>query len=153
MKNVILSVCIVLLMATASAAPPYGLVLTWQNAATGLQPDGYNFYINDCAATGATAAPAATIGNGGAETLNGILTADGVYLVCIRSLTNKPNPATDQCPGDIAPDPTVLACENPDPGNATDTVDVSDFVLAQPAESLDVQVLCPNSGCVVIITP
>ena len=142
-----------LLSCPVFAAAPYGLILTYQNPTTGPTPVGYNLYINDCAATGATGQPAATIGNSGNETVNDVLTADGVYQICIRSLTAKPNPATDQCPGDTAPDPAVANCETADPGLAVVTVDVSDFVLAQPAESLDVQVLCPSGGCTVIITP
>ena len=111
------------------AAPPYDINITFDPPVSGGPAEGYNLYIDDCAASGPTGSPFGAVTSG--QTFVGALTADGVYEVCVRSFNAA---------GEIA-----------DPGPVA-TIDVSDLPLPGPVENLDVTVACPNGGCSVTIT-
>ncbi len=110
----------------AHAAPPYDITVTFDAPTTGDAPDGYNFYVNDCAASGPSGAPVGTVFSG--QQFNGLIGADGSYQMCVR--------------------PFNAAGELADPGPVA-FVDISDVVLPGPIENLDIQVSCPNGGCAV----
>jgi len=114
---------------TVWAAPPYDITVTFDAPLTGGPPDGYNLYIDDCAATGATAAPFAIVTNG--QTFAGALTADGSYLVCVR--------------------PFNAAGETLDPVHVA-TVDVTDLPLPGPINNLAIQITCPLGSCTVNVS-
>ena len=111
------------------AAPPYDITVTFNAPTTGGAPDGYNFYVDDCAVGGPAGAPVGTVTSG--QTFAGLITADGSYQMCVRAFN-----ATG---------------ENPDPGPVA-TVDIADLPLPGPVENLDVTVACPNGGCTVTVT-
>ena len=136
--------------ASLQAAPPYDITVTFSPPVAN-QGDGYNLYVDDCAATGAVAAPFSAVTSG--QTFVGALTTDGTFDICVRAFNNKSDPAVDLCPGDTVPDPAISICELPDPGpGMVATVTIGDLVLPNPAENLDVQVTCPNGGCTVTVT-
>ena len=119
-------VTLALLSVVALAAAPYDLTVTFDPPVTGGPADGFNLYIDDCAASGPTAAPFATVTSG--QTFTGALTADGSYQVCVRAFN-----ATG---------------ETPDPGPVA-TVDVNDLPLPGPIQNLQISIACPNGGCTV----
>jgi hypothetical protein len=111
------------------AAPPYDITVTFNPPLSGGTPDGYNFYVDDCAVTGPVGAPVGTVTSG--QTFVGLITADGTYQMCVRSFN--------------------AAGENPDPGPVA-TVEIADLPLPGPVENLDIQVTCPTGGCTVTVT-
>jgi hypothetical protein len=115
--------------AVAFAAPPYDITVTFTPPITGGAPDGYNFYVGDCLATGPTAAPVGTVTSN--QTFTGLITADGTYQMCVRAFN--------------------AAGENPDPGPVA-TVTIADIPLPGTVQNLNVTVDCPNSGCSVTVT-
>ena len=89
---------------------------------TGGAPDGYRLYVDDCAASGPTAAPVGTVTSG--QEFTGILPGVGTYDVCVR-----PFNAT----GELA-----------DPGPVANVV--IGAALPGPVENLDVIITCRDSG-------
>lgn len=114
------------LFTVASAAPPYDVTVTF-DPATGA--DSYNFYIDDCAVSGPTGAPFASVTSG--QTFTGALTADGSFQMCVRGVN-----ATG---------------EQPDPGDVA-TVVVADLPLPAPIQNLQISIDCPAGGCTVNVT-
>lgn len=113
----------------AFGAPPYDVTLTFSPPSTGGTPDGFSFYIDDCAITGAVGTPIGSVVSG--QTFPAVLVADGTYLMCVRAFN--------------------AAGENPDPGQVA-TVIVNDLALPGPVNNLGIQVTCPTSNCTINVT-
>ena len=110
----------------AFAAPPYDVTVTFSPPLTGGAPDGYNFYIDDCAVTGAVGVEVGSVVSG--QTFPAIIVADGTYQMCVRAFN--------------------AAGEQPNPGQVA-TANISDLPLPGVVENLGVQVTCPNSNCTI----
>lgn len=120
---------VLLCAAVAFSAPPYDVTVTFDPPSTGSPPDSYNFYIDDCAITGPVGAPFAAVTSG--QTFTGALTADGSFLMCVRTVNG--------------------AGENPDPGPVAN-VDVFDLPLPGVIENLSITIDCPNGSCTVNVS-
>lgn len=107
------------------AGAPYDVTVTFDTNGA----DSYNFYIDDCAVGGPTAAPFASVTPG--QTFSGALTADGTYLMCVRGVNG--------------------AGEQPDPGDVA-TITVADLPIPAPIGNLQISIECPLGGCTVNIT-
>ena len=117
-----------LFASAALAAPPYDITVTFTAPTTGGTPDGYNFYVNDCAATGPIGAPVGVVTS--AQTFDGLITADGSYQMCVRPFNAA---------GELA-DPHRVA-----------TMDIGELLLPGPVENLNVTADCPNGPCSVTV--
>ena len=117
-----------LMTGTVLAAPPYDVNVTFSPPIIGGAPDGYNFYIGDCAVTGPIGAGLPVISG---QTFPGLITADGTYQMCVRAFN--------------------AAGENPDPGLVA-TVVINDLPLPGPVQNLGIQVTCPASNCTINVT-
>jgi len=117
-----------LMTGTVLAAPPYDVTVTFSPPIIGGAPDGYNFYIDDCAPTGPIAAGLPVISG---QTFPALIMADGTYLMCVRAFNG--------------------AGENPNPGQVA-TVTIADLPLPGPVNSLGITVQCPNGSCTVNVT-
>jgi len=126
MKRFLLLLVALAFSILASAAPPYDVTVTFSAPATGGAPDGYSFYIDDCAVSGPIDAPTASAVAG--QTFPAIIIADGTYLMCIRAFN--------------------AAGTQPDPGQVA-TADINDLPIPGPIQNLGIQVTCPASNCVV----
>ena len=115
--------------AVAYSSPPYDILVTFNPPLSGGAPDGYNFYVDDCAVSGPVGAPVGTVTSG--QAFVGLIAVDGTYQMCVRAFN--------------------AAGENPDPGPVA-TVDIADLPLPGPVENLDITVACPNGGCTVTVT-
>ena len=129
MKKLILLMATLLVSIPALAGAPYDVTVNFNAPLTGGAPDGYNVYVDDCAATGPVGPAFGTVTPG--QVFPAMLTVDGTYNICVR-----PFNAT----GELA-----------DPGQVA-TVVVADLPLPGPVDSIDVQVQCPNGGCTVNVT-
>lgn len=86
---------------------------------TGMAPDGYNLYIDDCAVTGAVGSPVGTVTPG--KNFPNLIIADGTYQFCVR--------------------PFNSAGEQPDPGRiAIVDINTADSLIPPPVHSIDIQV-------------
>ncbi len=154
MRKFLLVACAMFATAVC-AAPPYDVSLTVTEPTVGEAPDGYNFYINDCAATGPTAAPFATDVTPAGQTFTAAVTTNGSFVMCVRSFKTKADPAVNFCEGQ-AVDPAVLICETADPGNAFRNVDLADIVptpFPAPADDINITISGGSGSYTVTITP
>lgn len=81
--------------ASLALAASYDVTVDFSPPSAGPVPDSYNLYLNDCAATGATAAPAATVTQG--QKFVGLFPVDGSYTICVRPVNatgENPDPET-----------------------------------------------------------
>ena len=101
-------------VAEAQDGPPYDMTVSFDPPSSGPAPDSYNVYINDCAASGATAAPFAADMTSGQVFTNAI-TQNGSFEVCVRTVR-------------------TVEGENPDPG----PVHLEVLGLSGPVENLSV---------------
>jgi len=123
------ALCLLLVGPAANAGAPYDITLiTFDDPTTGGAPDGYNLYIDDCAATGSTGPAFASVNSG--DSFTSAFPVDGSYEVCVRAFN-----ATG---------------EQPDPGPVA-TVTVADLPLPGVIENLSITVDCPSGGCSVSV--
>ena len=113
----------------AAAAPPYDVTVTFTPPIVGGIPDGYNFYVDDCFATGALSPPVGSVVSG--QTFPALIATDGTFEMCVRAFN--------------------AAGENPDPGQVA-TVVINDLPLPGPVNNLGIQVTCPTSNCTINVT-
>ena len=125
MKNILI-LTLILIASSALALPPYDVTVTFSAPAGGGAPDGFNFYVDDCAVSGPISSPVGSVVSG--QTFPALITADGTYLMCVRAFN--------------------AAGENPDPGQVA-TVTINDLPIPGPIQNLGIQVTCPTSNCVV----
>lgn len=122
------SMCAAVVLPAIAWAASYDVTVTFSPPATGV-PDGYRFYVNDCAVSGPTAAPVGTVTSG--QTFTGLITVDGTYQMCVR--------------------PFNAAGETLDPGPVA-TVVIADLPVPGPIQNLSISVNCPGGGCTVTVT-
>lgn len=84
------------LTAVAFATPPYDVTATFDPAPGAAS---YNLYVDDCAATGATGAPAVTDYTSGVEQ-TALLTVNGTFQICVRTVDSQGTELAD--PGPVA---------------------------------------------------
>lgn len=113
---------------TVQAAPSYDVTVRFSPPTVGGSPDGYNFYVDDCAATGPLGLGISVVSG---QTFPALITADGTFEMCVRAFN--------------------AAGENPDPGQSA-TVIINDLPVPGPINSLGIQVTCPLSNCTINVT-
>jgi len=126
----LLALSLVLFASFAIAAQYRITTMTFDPPSSGVVPDSYNLYVDDCAVTGAVGAPIAAVTSGDQTTQswNPVVNSDGNYTFCIRTV--------------------YQGNENPDPGP---TNDAQLFELAGPIENLQIQFECVVGPCSVTV--
>ncbi len=127
-RTSLLGFVFIMCAAVTYSAPPYDVTVTFTPPITGGAPDGYNFYVDDCAVSGSVGAGISVTSG---QTFPALIVADGTYQMCVRSFN--------------------AAGENPDPGQVA-TVVINDLPLPGPINSIGIQVTCPLSNCTINIT-
>lgn len=128
----VLSLFCALFASVALSAPAsYDVSVSFSPPTTGGAPDGYNFYVDDCAVSGALGAPAGSVPLGGeaGTTFAGLLTSIGTYEMCVRAFN--------------------AAGEQPDPGQVA-TVNIVENAPGVIG-GFDVQITCRDTAGAVVV--
>ena len=136
MKRLLLLLLLIpmfVLSESAKATPPYDVTVTFSSPISGGAPDGYNLYIDDCAATG----PVGTgMSAASGQKFISALTVDGTYLLCVRAFNTE---GIQPGPGAVVPVDTLMSLL---PG------ELQSLTINIMLEGVNVQITCDSTGCV-----
>ena len=133
LRNLLLCVLVFSVPGAALSAPPYDVTVTFSPPTTGGAPDGYNLYIDDCAATGPVGAGMSV--TSGQKFLSA-LTVDGTYLLCVRAFNTE---GVQPGPGAVVPVDTLMDLI---PG------ELQSLTINIVLQGVNVQIICDSTGCV-----
>ena len=113
-------------------APPYDVTVTFSPPLTGGAPDGYNFYVDDCAVTGPVDAGVSVTSE---QKFPALILADGTYQLCVRAFNAEGEQAD---PGAVVPLDTLLGLI---PG------ELESLTINIVLQGVNVQITCDSAGC------
>ena len=124
---------LLLMPAFTFAAPPYDVTVTFSPPVAGGTPDGYNLYIDDCAATGPVGVGMSAASG---QKFLSALTVDGTFLLCVRAFNAE---GVQPGPGAVVPVDTLM---NLLPG------ELQSLTIHIVLQGVNVQITCDLTGCV-----
>ena len=133
LRTLLLCVLVFSVSGAALALPPYSVTVTYSPPITGGVPDGYNLYIDDCAATGPVGAGMSVTSG---QKILSALTVDGTYLLCVRAFNTA---GVQPGPGAVVPVDTLM---NLIPG------ELQSLTINIILQGVNVQITCDSAGCV-----